>query len=454
MKKIFKIVIVMLLSINSTLVSMNYFPMVANASSLSSKYFDLLSEQVDMYGISSSNSNNFQGVVYVKVADFDKNGSDELYMVVLTSSEYESSYIEYLYEGDILVYTNEINGPNSSLLEDASLSIAEGKYGIYLSQFGEYSTGGFELGQGYENSYWNTYFTLENSEVISVLTNDKADFEYNMTTIDEYFNNPDSETYYGQISDRVNRIYTDWDGISTSYEGTEYFINDSLVNEESYNEQLQPYENLEWEEIIVGDAGTNEPAVDSQAIVTQALNELIVLEKPTNLGEDLKDSMDEEIRSSMVEWLMYSQYFGDGYNITQDLSDEELVDYLCDRYVGDEVFEFEYANDLEDTTDFPEYTYARVKEKELDDFISVYLGQSFDAEEFEMGVEYFPFVKKEGYYYYPDYFQGSIVYETLYINGVYEVANDIYYIDFTDYEIEEFQIDELGLVDEDYALSL
>jgi len=95
-------------------------------------YYNLLMEQVKSIGIMNQGDPDSGGVAYAKVADFDQNGSDELYIVTLSISD--GGYEERLYEGDKLVYENTLSGPGGGRGSSNSLSIAEGKEAIYLSR--------------------------------------------------------------------------------------------------------------------------------------------------------------------------------------------------------------------------------------------------------------------------------------------------------------------------------
>lgn len=89
--------------------------------------------------------------------------------------------------------------------------------------------------------------------------------------------------------------------------------------------------------------------------------------------------------------------------------------------------------------DYPTNTYFRMKAQEADVFLSLYLGQGFPGKDFTIGDEAFPFMKKDGYYYFPDFAMGWLSYVVPYMRRVYELTPDIYYVDFIEYEmIQDF----------------
>lgn len=433
----FKILLILILVASSTTlpIKFNYVVKAATAD-----YYNLLMEQVKSIGIMEKEDSSSFGVVYVKIADFDKNGSDEFYIVTLPTSS--SDYEERLYEGDKLIYENTVSGPGSGLVYDASLSIGEGKKGVYLSHSGSFQRGGEDVGLRYIAYYGNSYSTLKNSQVKKVLSHSTEEFGYDMEIVEEYFEKGQSTDYLDEPSEKVNEIYEKWDGVTSEYEGMEYFINDNEVSKGTYEAEVQPYKNIKWEEIIVGDAGSNISIVDSESIVNQSLNQLEESSKPENLGEDLKDSMEKELKASLVDWLMYSQWFDEGYKVGTEISEQELIEYLYMPTGGYNAIESEnYESDpTVDSSFFPEKTFTRMKGEDVDQFLSIYLGQSFPEEDFILDDEYFPFVKQKGYYYFPDFQVGMPIYAVPFIRDVYEIAPDVYYVNFTEYEFldEEF----------------
>lgn len=387
-------------------------------------YYSVLMEQVRSIGMMSDS--HYYGVVYAKVADFDGNGTQELYIV--TRPTQSSDYIERLYEGERIVYENEIAGPDSGRVRDASLSVGEGPQGVYLSHSGYYSSGGFELGMTYDYSSWNTYFHFENGQVEEALSYAMREYAYDMVFLEAYYNE--------EPSAKVNEAFKNWDGVSAEFIIKEYMVNDREVSKEAYDASVAYYRNVLWQPIIDGSAGANMPVVNSGAIINELLNELEGAIQPSVLGEDLKATMDPKLKASLITWLRYSQYFWDGYTIGQHLEDEELFNYLFMPDGGSHALEEEHRSELVDS-EFPEFTYSRMVGQDVDRFLSVYLGQAFTEEDFTVGHEYFPYVKKDGYYYFPDFAMGWHSYVIPYIRSIHELAPDIYYIAFTDYELIE-----------------
>ncbi|PAM93361.1 hypothetical protein B4N84_18330, partial [Flavobacterium sp. IR1] len=112
------------------------------------------------------------------------------------------------------------------------------------------------------------------------------------------------------------------------YYGAAYYIGDDEVSQDTYDMKVNAYGNVIWEQIIEGDSGSNYSVVDSEGIVNQVLNQLELSSKPENLGDDLKDRLDQELKASLTEWLMYSQWLEEGYNAGTEMTDEELSHYV------------------------------------------------------------------------------------------------------------------------------
>ncbi|MCM3489830.1 hypothetical protein M3689_10975 [Alkalihalophilus marmarensis] len=432
LKSITRILLALIIVVGTIFIPVD-FNQSAKASS--SFYYDLLMDQVTSIGVMNKDDFSSYGIVYAKVADFDNNGTDELYIVTLPTSS--SEYVERLYEGDQLIYENLIPGPGSGFVEDTSLSIGEGDQGIYLDHSGNYSAGSRGISMGDYHS-WHSYSKLENSQVKEILNHSTREFYYDMELIEDAIHNGAAD--YLELTEEAYTAYEEWDRTSPEYYGTAYYIGDDEVSQDTYDMKVNAYGNVIWEQIIEGDSGSNYSVVDSEGIVNQVLNQLELSSKPENLGDDLKDRLDQELKASLTEWLMYSQWLEEGYNAGTEMTDEELSHYvyMAAGGYGPFVLEDYQLDPAVDSSSFPPNTYTRLAEQDVDQFLSVYLGQSFTEEDFILDDEYFPFVKQEGYYYLPDLHVGS---HTLsYIREVYEITKDIYYINFTEYEIlgEEF----------------
>ncbi len=442
MKKICSGLLALVIFVNSIFISIKYFPTDVMASSLSMEYYNILSSMVSVFGISNAENNgDFTGVVYAKVADFDKNGTDELYILSLPYGE--NQYKEQLYEGETLVYENQMFGPGSGLSGDLSLSIGEGSQGVSLNQFGGSTEGGYEVGLDTLYHGYSNYYGFKNGEVQTVNSATNV-YSYDMISLSEYFKNP-STSGDMPITEKSPEIYNNWDGVSENYVDTEYFINNSAVSESEYNKQLKPYSNIQWEKIIVGSAGMNEPVIDSKKIVNNTISQLVEQSKPTNIGENIYDAMDSEIKSSMVEWLMDSTYFVNGYKINTTLNDQQLSEYV--QWLNGTQRK-EFVVDIERlessyTSDSSEIINTRIKSDVLDEFLSVYLGQSFSPENFTLTVSStgMDIQKKDGYYNLSQFSPLSVEpYKVPFLNGVYEISEDIYYIDFIDYDLNSAPI--------------
>jgi len=430
LKYLFRIVLVLMLV--ASMILPTKFNHTVEAST--TDYYNLLMQEVRSIGIMNQEDFDSYGVVYAKVADFDQNGPNELYIV--TRPTPDGDYEERLYEGDELVYESGI--PRINHRSGVSLSIGEGKQAIYLSYPGDGGAGG--SGVGKMSEYYNTdrYYVLENSQVKKVLDMTIWEFDYDMEILSEYIEEVGEDS--SMITEEEYRVYQEWDGdLSSGGTGITYLMDDNEVSKETYEKKLKPYDNVKWESIINGGSfNESTPAVDSEAIVNQLLNQLEKVEKPKNLGEDLYDSWDEEQKVSLVDWLMYSQWFGHEYKMGTKLNDQELFGFLFEPNGGSGAIKDEI--DTVDRSTFPENTDTRMNGQEVDQFLSMYLGQTFTEKDFVLGDVDFPFVKKEGYYYFPDFAMGWNSYVVPYIRGVYEISQDVYYIDFTEYQLiqEEF----------------
>jgi len=342
---------------------------------------------------------------------------------------------ERLYEGGKLVYEAFI--PYITHRSSYSLSIGESKQAIYLDYPSEGGGGGSGVGVNYEQYRSNTYFTLDNSQVKKVFNRAIWEYEYEMDTLASSIEEPGEIEDEGlpRITEEEYKIYNDWDGVSPYYTSVKYHIDDNEVSQESYEKKSSLYDDVKWEEIIIGSPfGENTPAVDSKSIVNQVLNQLEEAAKPKSLGEDLKGSLNEELKASLVDGLMYSQWFMDGYKIGAKMNDQELFDYLFMYNGGRQTINMEDGETVDSST-FPQNTYSRMNGQDVDQFLSIYLGQSFTEEDFVLGDITFPYIKKDGYYYFPDFSMGWNSYVVPYIRGAYEIAQDVYYVDFTEYQL-------------------
>lgn len=137
---------------------------------------------------------------------------------------------------------------------------------------------------------------------------------------------------------------------------------------------------------------------------------------------------------------MYSQSFEKGYKVGKELSDQELFGYLFMQNMLKPIGVIEReTSETVDSSTFPKNTYLRMNGQEVDQFLSIYLGQSFTEEDFVVDLDIdghsVPYIKQDGDYYFADLgigLQSNIV---PYIRGVYEIVQDIYYVDFTEYQL-------------------
>lgn len=394
-------------------------------------YYSILLEEVNNNGIYEEESGHSYGVVYAKVADFDKNGTNELYLVTLD----DTTYKERLYSGSSIIYENELAGPGNGLVSDNSLAIAEGTKGVFIRYSSGYSTGGDDAGMMWLYPSYTSFYGLSNNSVKELLNTSVSEFGYDMESLQYAIED-------GSISasNRAIELYQNWDGVELEYSGTDYFINDEVVGESSYNQAIEPYNSLEWEQIIYGSAGMNGVDVNSETIITNLLDQLIESAKPTNLGDDIKGTLDEELYSSLKKWISYSEHFSD-YTLGTELDDRTLFQYMFMPDGGARALELEHVTET-NASEFPPNTYSRHKANEVDEFLSVYLGQAFSDKETIIDDEYFPFIKKDGYYYYPDLAMGWNSLVAPYLKGVYKLADDIYYIDFAEYQLIDLLPDE------------
>lgn len=425
LKNIIKILLVLMLV--SSVIFSTQFSHVVEASTTG--YYELLSNEVQSIRVINQDDIESFGVVYVKLADFDKDGDDELYIV--TQSTAYSGYEERLYEGDKLIYENNIPGPGNGRGVE-SFRIGEGKKGIYFNY--SYSEGGSgSSGMISQGETRNTISILEKGQVKEILNYSTREFTYDMEVLSEYIENEEAEF----LTEEGQALYENWDGISTEYSGSEYYINNKEVSKETYETKVNPYDSVDWEEIISGDY----PVVDSEVVVNQVLNQLEESLKPKNMGEDLKDSMDQELKASLVDWLMYSQFFRvENYKIGERLSDQDLFGYLFIQNMVGGLGEIESENsETVDSSTFPKDTYLRMNGQDVDQFLSIYLGQSFTEEDFVVDLDMdgypVPHIKQNGDYYFGDFGMSIHTNVLPYIRGIYEIAKDVYYIDFTEYEL-------------------
>lgn len=431
MKIFLKVLLVIMLVASSMSISMKGHRLVEASTG---DYYNLLMGEIKSIGIMKKDNLESYGVVYAKVADFDNNGSDELYMV--KRSAMDGDYEENLYEGNQLVYENLI--PSVTHRSSYSLRIGEGEKGVYLSYPSQGGSGGSGVGVTYDQYQSDAYFRLGDSRVGKVFEKSVWEYGYDMELLAMLIEEGE------MVEEEGYKVYENWDGVSPEQTRVAYYIDENEVNQATYDSKSKPYENIDWIEIISGGSfDMNAPVVDSEQVVHQVIQELEAFSKPKNLGEDVKESMEQDVKTSLVDWLMYSQYFQDGYKVGDEMSDQELFEYLFMPNGGAQAVQLEY-NDTGASSEFPKNTYSRMESQAVDSFLSMYLGQSLKEEDFVLGDEEFPFIKQGGYYYFPDFAMGWLSYAVPYIRGVYEIAQDVYYVEFTEYQLIQEEFAELS----------
>lgn len=385
-------------------------------------YTPILQDAINQYGIVESDGYEDSGLVYAKVADFDGNGSDELYYIALI----EGGYQEYLYGGSELVYENTSEGPGAGRCCDNGISIAEGDNAIYIAHNSYYGSGLGPKGVSGVDNYTQQIYGHANGSFKSLGEFQEVTSYYELEMLEYYNEN-------GELEEPEQEILDNWDYSKDVDEKTEYYYNQELVSENTYKEYHNKFANLNWKPITEGAVGSNMVVIDSKAVINQVLSELEEQSVPTNLGEDIKDSMDKNLFHSLTKWLTYSEYFKDGYSINEVLPKEELMQYFFMPNGGARYVKPEYPNE-KNIAEFPKNTFSRMKAENVDNFLAIYLGQELPVTDFQYGHEEFPYAKKNGYYYFPDFAMGFNSNVIPYIRSVYELADNIYYIQFTEYE--------------------
>lgn len=418
MKKTLKILIclILLFSINSP----SFITKKVSASE--DGYLPILQEAIQQYGYYSYEKGS--GIVYAKLADFDNNSSNELLLVLLN---YDNEYEVKIFSGNNIVYENRLEGPGNGTYMDNSFDVAVDNNGAYLKV-----ASGFNRAEQF--SMASSYFGNKIIQFTNGNTVNETIFSEELHTYDLYV----LEVNQGEpgFNEEMQGLLNNWDYNEEFMDVEKFSINGSAVSAEDYRSKFAEYDGLNWENIILGNAGSNSVEVDSELVVNDVINQLYAASTPKNLGENIKASLPKAEFESLREWLSYSEYFKQRYSIDEVYSDNKLLHFIQDYTGGYNLFipEAKFENGEADM--FPANTFTRLPVQDVDNFLSVYLGQKLPTEDFTVAEnEEFPYVKKDGFYYFPDMSYGYFGDTVHYIDGVYQLTEDIYYIRFDEYEI-------------------
>lgn len=446
MKKIISSMLVAILLIGSLLLPVSGSLVSASQSSV---YHDLLMKYVDRAGISAEDYGGVtDGIVYTKLVQPAPGKGDHLYILFLERDG--SEYREVIYQGDSIIYENTHPGMSSGITGDHSIQYAEKDGYFYLQNKSSFSRGGLTIEQwrGYFHSDIYGYDGLNFEHKASYST---IDYSYDMYAVINYVEKGDTGSLNeGDFPEEVYEAYDRYkeNGDEVIFHDYEYW--GEPVSEDELMAHTAQYDHAEWKTVVAGDIGMNRPVVDSAQSLDLVFDQLgggdiaqSNSEAPESEARFSGDyplaELSDEARHTLIESLNYSRWIeNDPFYHHEPMSDRELMSFLAYVDGVEHLFttEYNFMDDHPESSEFPDMTVSRVPEHEIDDFSAFYIGQAFPDEDFSIGEEPFPFVKQGGYYYFPEFQLGIAGYTLTYAEEIYELADDLYYIDFTHYLYE------------------
>lgn len=398
-------------------------------------YYETITNNINMYGIYNKDNYDYgqTGIVFVKLFDVNKNGVDDMYLLTLDEN---NNYVEEIYIDGKLIDSVEYSGPGSGWTADNSIDVAISSNELLTRSRYSYSRadGGFGNDWKYMNGDSIISYKDSKSKTNFSFYNEEAGYNYELMR--EGYS--EGYSYEQKELDLLLKGTPDEDGEVVLNEN---FINDTAVSEAEYKNQLAPFLNKEWIELVSGGLGSNEVIYkQSKQAVNEALAHIINKYKPNNLGEDIKGTLDEAYLESMMKWINETGNRLLGYNINHKLSIDELLSIIVYLTEYSSYIEYENKYDTSDDTraEFPKNTESRIPVSELDEFLSIVIGQTFDNDFTESKSEnYLNAIKKDGYYYFTEFPSRGGSFEFPYVNKIYRLAEHTYYVDYNYLWIED-----------------
>jgi len=185
----------------------------------------------------------------------------------------------------------------------------------------------------------------------------------------------------------------------------------------------------------------------SSQTVNEALTRIVSKYKPTNLGEDIRDTLDDAFLESMLFWLnetgddtFWLSETGDmpkrGYNVEQKLSIGGLLSITRELTEHSSYIQYEWKHQADEKTQaqYPDGADKRTPAHELDEFLSVVIGQTFDTDLVEsLNNGYADVWKRDGYYYFSEFGASGEPYTFPYIHQVFRLSDQTYYVDYSEF---------------------
>lgn len=388
-------------------------------------YFGKLTELEMDYGIYSSEDESEGGLVYAKLIDLNNDGVEELYYITISDS-----IEEVIMSGNEIIYREsfETHGRNA----DLSIDLVEGKHGNYIIHTSAYGTG---MG---EEPYSNRYL------------------------IDTYIYKVSSDL----LMEEMHYFSEEASSIESSEIGFEVFMLDDVeISKEEYSKLDSYYDEENSTSIMNGSVGANEIIVDSESIVKDLLKDLKERAKPKQFGEDLYLKMDEkeqdEIRKYFYNFITLEDYDVSSY------TDEQILDYIgFNIYFGFVDNSHGFLNNYDETYKEEAYKsgdewngwyYIEVSKDDVDRYIAQLFGRKVEEKETYGEDGEGPLIYYEnGSYYFPSHEYGIVDSPANQIDGVYRLAEDLLYVEYTNYSIQIADLEDYTFMDDpaykDYQL--
>ena len=362
------------------------------------------------------------GLVYAGAFDFDHDGALELY--VLRHDEAAKQYIQSIYEDGKVVSETAYAGMkagNSLSNSIALVTTAKDAFVRVQTQQTEKPSDSFVTSIYRNKEVFATWNGTAYAPVTTALfTEQTYDLEKLKLAAEEG----------GSLSEAENELLlqAEIDAQVDAYTHT-YNVNEKDVAKEAYEAALNAYEQTTSIQLVEGSAGLNTVA---DYAVMQSIQETLTLlqagQVPTIYGDNVYESFSAEEKLSLHEWLNLSQHFEHGYTSSRALTDVELLNYI---YAGGGLRQqFSYQSPEKVKGSFPEGTVAVIEAAKIDPFLANYVNEALPSADFEglngMG-------KSSGYYYFPKE-QPTVSMIAPYIEAVFELAPDVYYVHFTEYD--------------------